>query len=227
MEAFELLEVFCELLLARFGLIETMPMCDSVIKEAVASLIYASPRCDLKELHQVRELLSLKYGKEFTSSAINNLELYVNEKIVQKLKIDTPSPTLVSQYLIEIARAYQVPWTCEIPEPIKVLNGEKITQATSSSDLPDIASPLETSPPYIGYSPTCPTAPYLPADMYQTSPFEKVLNHSQPLSFGTATLVNSSESESKGYKHIIDSNEKWTSPELEELSRRFDALKKD
>lgn len=40
------------------------------LKEAISSLIYASPRCaDLPELIQIRTLFTAKYGKEFVASA--------------------------------------------------------------------------------------------------------------------------------------------------------------
>lgn len=40
------------------------------LKEAVSSLIFASPRCaDLPELLQIRGLFTSKYGKEFVATA--------------------------------------------------------------------------------------------------------------------------------------------------------------
>src|SRR4051812_41648827 len=41
-EAYELLEMFCELLLARFGLIQQMKELDDGIAEAVSSLLWVS-----------------------------------------------------------------------------------------------------------------------------------------------------------------------------------------
>ena len=44
--------------------------CPSELQEAIASIIYAAPRCsDLPELMQVRNLFSAKYGKEFAAAA--------------------------------------------------------------------------------------------------------------------------------------------------------------
>jgi hypothetical protein len=40
------------------------------LKEAISSLIFASPRCsDLPELLQIRQLFAAKYGKEFAAAA--------------------------------------------------------------------------------------------------------------------------------------------------------------
>jgi hypothetical protein len=49
----EMLELYSELLLARFGLLEQMKHCEQSIAEAVNTIIYAAPRCEVKELSQV------------------------------------------------------------------------------------------------------------------------------------------------------------------------------
>jgi hypothetical protein len=44
--------------------------CPLDLREAIASLIYAAPRCaDVEELAQVRSILGSKYGKEFVAAA--------------------------------------------------------------------------------------------------------------------------------------------------------------
>lgn len=43
-EALEIVEMYCDLLLARFGLISNMKELDEGLSEAVSSLIWVSPR---------------------------------------------------------------------------------------------------------------------------------------------------------------------------------------
>ncbi|KAI9136772.1 regulator of Vps4 activity in the MVB pathway-domain-containing protein [Paraphysoderma sedebokerense] len=81
MEAMEVLELYCELLLARFGLIESMSACDSAISEAVNTLIYAAPRSEVKELHMVRDQLISKYGRDFAAAAMENRNEVVNPRV--------------------------------------------------------------------------------------------------------------------------------------------------
>lgn len=114
MEAMEVLELYCELLLARFGLIESMSACDSAISEAVNTLIYAAPRSEVKELHMVRDQLISKYGRDFAAAAMENRNEVVNPRVIQKLKIQTPDPFLVNQYLKEIAKTYNVKWDGDV-----------------------------------------------------------------------------------------------------------------
>ena len=108
-ELHEILELYCELLLARAGLLEA-PTCDPGLEEAVKSIIYAAPKTEIKELHQVRVLLAEKFGKEFVLQAMENTDGKVSEKVIKKLSVTPPKPELVTGYLEEIAKAYGVGW---------------------------------------------------------------------------------------------------------------------
>ncbi|OAA61488.1 hypothetical protein ISF_05567 [Cordyceps fumosorosea ARSEF 2679] len=108
-ELHEMLELYCELLLARSGLMEGAQV-DPGLEEAIQSLIYAAPKTEIKELATVRQLLAEKYGKEFVLGATDNAEGKVNEKVARKLSVEPPRKELVQGYLEEIARAYGVDW---------------------------------------------------------------------------------------------------------------------
>lgn len=108
-ELHELLELYCELLLARAGLFEGVT-CDPGLEEAVKSIIYAAPKTEIKELGVVRDLLANKFGKEFALEAVDNTDGKVSEKVVKKLSVEPPRPELVQGYLEEIAKAYNVDW---------------------------------------------------------------------------------------------------------------------
>ncbi len=111
-ELLEVLELYCELLLARTGLMESKD-CDPGLEEAVKSIIYAAPRTEVKELQQVRQLLIEKYGKDFALEAIDNSDGKVAERVLSKLKVTPPQPELVTLYLKEIARTYGIDWPRE------------------------------------------------------------------------------------------------------------------
>lgn len=120
-ELHEILELYCELLAARAGLLEG-PVCDAGLEEAIKSIIYAAPKTEIKELGTVRVLLGDKYGKEFVMQAMENSDAKVNEKVVQKLSVEPPRKELVQGYLEEIAKAYGVNWprreTASPPPPL-------------------------------------------------------------------------------------------------------------
>ncbi|KAI0161134.1 DUF292-domain-containing protein [Hypoxylon sp. FL1284] len=108
-ELYEIIELYCELLLARAGLFEGHT-CDPGLEEAVKSIIYAAPKTEVRELQQVRTLLAEKYGKEFVLAAMENSDHKVSEKVIKKLSVTPPREDLVQGYLEEIARAYGVDW---------------------------------------------------------------------------------------------------------------------
>jgi len=110
-ELLELLELYCELLLARFGLLELNTRePDKGISEGVSSIIHAAPRTELKELHTLREMLMQKYGREFAVAAMENTGGCVSERVMAKLTFATPPAALVDAYLSEIARGYGLNW---------------------------------------------------------------------------------------------------------------------
>ncbi|KAF2012204.1 DUF292-domain-containing protein [Aaosphaeria arxii CBS 175.79] len=120
-ELHEMLELYCELLLARSQLLEppssphgspaphgAAVALDPALEEAVRSIIYAAPRTEVKELHTTRALLAEKFGKDVVLASMEGEG--VAERVLNKLKVNTPKPELVDAYLSEIARFYGVPY---------------------------------------------------------------------------------------------------------------------
>uniref|UniRef100_A0A2I2YNM6 IST1 homolog n=1 Tax=Gorilla gorilla gorilla TaxID=9595 RepID=A0A2I2YNM6_GORGO len=79
-EAMEILELYCDLLLAQFGLIQSMKELDSGLAESVSTLIWALCRTN-------------QIGT-------------VNDRLMHNLSVEAPSKILVERYLIEIAKNY-------------------------------------------------------------------------------------------------------------------------
>ncbi|KAI3417260.1 hypothetical protein GPALN_014391 [Globodera pallida] len=92
-EAYELLEMYCELLLARFGVIQQMKDLDDGIAEAVSS---DQRRADAQVRQAVREAARMNQLPE---------PCRVSSKLVQKLSVSAPSKLLVEKYLITIAQS--------------------------------------------------------------------------------------------------------------------------
>ncbi|KAF2711362.1 increased sodium tolerance protein-like protein 1 [Pleomassaria siparia CBS 279.74] len=117
-ELHEMLELYCELLLARSQLLDppsspystpsphTAITLDPALEEAVRSIIYAASRTDIKELHTARSLLIEKFGKDIAVASMEGEG--VAERVLNKLKLETPKAELVDAYLTEIARFYGV-----------------------------------------------------------------------------------------------------------------------
>ncbi|RNA37009.1 IST1 -like protein [Brachionus plicatilis] len=111
-EAMEMLEMFCDLLLARFGLIEKMKELDPGLDEAIGTLVWASPRIsnDIQEFKLIGDAFSQKYGKKYADACKADTLNNVNEKVKKRLGLEPPSKLLVEQYLIEIAKNFNMPY---------------------------------------------------------------------------------------------------------------------
>uniref|UniRef100_S4RRI6 IST1 homolog n=1 Tax=Petromyzon marinus TaxID=7757 RepID=S4RRI6_PETMA len=120
-EAMEILELLCDLLLARFGLIQSMKEMDPGLEEAISTLIWAAPRLqvEVQELKVVSDQLCAKYSKEYGKLCRTNQTGTVNERLMHKLGVEAPPKMLVERYLIEIAKNYNVAF-----EPDAIVLGE-------------------------------------------------------------------------------------------------------
>ncbi|XP_074274867.1 uncharacterized protein LOC141598933 [Silene latifolia] len=110
--AYEIIEMFCEFVLARVPILESQRECPIELREAITSIIFAAPRCsDLPDLLQIKNLFTAKYGKEFIS-AISELrpDTSVNRTIIEKLSVCAPPGQEKLKTLKEIAREYNVNW---------------------------------------------------------------------------------------------------------------------
>ncbi|KAL7132492.1 hypothetical protein ABFS83_12G077400 [Erythranthe nasuta] len=132
-EAYEILELFCEFVLARVPILESKRECPTELREAVASIIFSAPRCsDLPDLLHVRNLFAAKYGKEFIAAASElRPDARVNRTIIEKLSVSAPPTDLKVKVLKEIAREYMIDWDSTETEtelskkPEDLLNGPK------------------------------------------------------------------------------------------------------
>ncbi|KAI8816185.1 regulator of Vps4 activity in the MVB pathway-domain-containing protein [Fimicolochytrium jonesii] len=225
-EAMEILELYSELLLARYGLLESMKHCDQAIAEAVNTIIYAAPRIDVKELNMVRDQLIMKFGKEFAVAAMENQNDVVNSRIVHKLKVQTPDPVLVDQYLKTIAKAYDVPYEAGIGMD-NVL--ETIPTGPTGSGFGFSSIPYTY--PQQQFPTQFPAQLQQQQQQQQQSPYPPNVNaHVVP----TAPADSGSSPDFPGVPGGFGGDEKGgsgpgdvdTLPNFDDLTRRFEALKK-
>ncbi|XP_050681709.1 IST1 homolog isoform X1 [Leptidea sinapis] len=153
-EAMEIVEMYCDLILARFGLVTQMKELDEGLAEAISSLIWVAPRMhtDVQELKVISDLLTAKYGKIFADACRNESVNTISEKLKHKMSVQSPPKILIERYLIEIAKNYNVEYT---PDE-QVMREEEARDAM----LIDINGP-PNPPGFIGY-PSQPNMPQMP-----------------------------------------------------------------
>jgi len=211
-ELLELLELYCELLIARFGLLDQNTRDpDPGVSEGVYAIIYAAPRTELKELHVLRDILMHKYGRDLSAAVMENRDGIVTERVARKLTIATPSTELIDAYLSEIGRAYNVHWVPTRPASIghdgSADGGAKIssTEIEGSS-----SSPLAVGSGVVDAAKTQQTTPKLP-DIPPTE------DEGETKGKASATLKSSTPPP------------KYNAPaedDFDALTKRFEALKK-
>ncbi|KAJ8644956.1 hypothetical protein MRB53_006704 [Persea americana] len=110
--AYNFVELYCELIAGRLPIIESQKKCPIDLKEAITSVIYASPRCaDIPELQDVRKQFIAKYGKDFINSALElRPDCGVNHLVIEKLSTRTPDAETKIKILSMIAQEHNVKW---------------------------------------------------------------------------------------------------------------------
>ncbi|CAJ1976852.1 unnamed protein product [Sphenostylis stenocarpa] len=108
----DIIQLFCELIVARLPMIQSQRECPLDLKEAISSVCFAAPRCsDLPELLQVQSLFGSKYGKDFVSAATElTPDCSVNRQLIELLSVQAPSQEKKLNLLKEIAVEHKLDW---------------------------------------------------------------------------------------------------------------------
>ncbi|KAL3532583.1 hypothetical protein ACH5RR_006104 [Cinchona calisaya] len=157
MAAYELIDIYCELIVARLPIIESQKNCPIDLKEAIASVIFASPRCgDIPELVDVKKHFTAKYGKEFVNAAIElRPNCGVSRLLVEKLSAKAPDGQTKVKVLTEIAEEHNIKWDpkslgqSDVLPPDDLLNGPNTFEKSSAvhAEAPPFVAPDLQAPP--------------------------------------------------------------------------------
>lgn len=236
-ELLEILELYCELLLARTGLMEG-PTCDAGLEEPIKSLIYAAPRTEVKELQQVRALLMEKYGKEFALQAIENTDGMISEKVVKKLAVKPPPQELVIGYLEEIARTYGVDWPKkpkeDLGEPPDYIDDDDDENPSGGQAQKNLEAPLpaegvaKEAEEREALSKATPPRNFGPSSPLRVNPPSPSTDNPHPRVKGTLDFKPARKITDTASKPGVKSKGPvgGTIPDVDELAQRFAALKK-
>ena len=86
-EAYEILQLSCELLSERINLISQSKECPADMIPTVATIIWASSIVDIPELIEVRKQFKYKYGAAFDEMAMRNVDGVLIERVTSKLSV--------------------------------------------------------------------------------------------------------------------------------------------
>ncbi|CAO2178573.1 unnamed protein product [Urochloa humidicola] len=182
LQAYDLIEVYCELIVARLTIIDSQKACPIDLKEAIASVLFASMRCsDLTELADVRKHFTSKYGKEFAAAALEvRPDSGVNRLVIEKLSAGAPDIQTKIKTLTSIAEEHNIKWEPKaFEEKLQKPNEDNLYgSATSSggnvSTMGPSTSSMSTPQPTYSSVPAAtvdsatshvPVGPYSPVDV--------------------------------------------------------------
>ncbi|CDW59955.1 IST1 protein [Trichuris trichiura] len=247
-EALELIEMLCELLLARFDLIQ---MLDDGLEEAVNSILWAAPRIstEVPELRVISDQLAIKYGRMFVDACRENRFAKVNTKLLQKLSIQTPSKVLVEKYMIEIAQCHGV----EFKPNMKVLKEDDFAaaeallidfqnkNASANTFGSAYSGDFGSNPAEEVVSRRAPELPEKDADntpATASGPYDGLFDLPDPPAYdalptGGAPIVSTNTASTQTDTNMVDGNTQATNAsnqyevlDYDDLFRRFEELKK-
>ncbi|KAL4312663.1 hypothetical protein GQ457_01G036660 [Hibiscus cannabinus] len=145
-DAFSMMESYCNLLIERVMLIQNNKECPDELKEATSSLMFASSRCgEFPELLHIRRVLSSTFGKEFVARAVElRNSCSVHPKIIQKFSTRSPSLETKLKLLKEIASEKGITMRLEAMAVEDVIVNEKQDEsiADKSAKLQDSANDM-------------------------------------------------------------------------------------
>ncbi|KAK5774179.1 hypothetical protein RI543_004466 [Arxiozyma heterogenica] len=243
-ELLEILELYCELLLARVNIINSIENeldlvsnhMEDGINEAVRALAYSSSLYvpEVKELAQLKELLMCKFGREFIKSLQDN-KTGVPEKVIKKCIPELPPEKLVILYLQEIAKTYEVPYSkledsdSEISSTVN--SNEKMTNSNENSF--DNVTDISANQSVLSHS----EKPIVSID--NDASYENI-NEKHPITVRNARMTSEDPQKSlklsKDMRDKVefihpttakkDNEAKRTDTDIEELKRRFAALRR-
>ncbi|KAF7030193.1 LOW QUALITY PROTEIN: hypothetical protein CFC21_041792 [Triticum aestivum] len=176
MQAYDLIEVYCELIVARMSIIDSQKTCPIDLKEAIASVIFASMRCsDVTELADVRKNFTSKYGKEFATSALEvRPDSGVNRLVIEKLSAGAPDVQTKTKTLSSIAAEHNIKWEPKAFEEQKQnedrMYGSQYSGGnipTSGSSASNVPTPQPAAAPYSSVQPATSRVPAGPS--YESS----------------------------------------------------------
>ncbi|KAL3825147.1 hypothetical protein ACJIZ3_021176 [Penstemon smallii] len=100
---YDFIEQSCNYIVKQLSRRQKQGECPEECRQAVASLMFAAARfSDLPELRELRDVFQQRYG--------NGLEVFVNQKFVEKLSSELPATEKKIQVLQDIASEFSIKW---------------------------------------------------------------------------------------------------------------------
>ncbi|KAG1756520.1 regulator of Vps4 activity in the MVB pathway-domain-containing protein [Suillus paluster] len=150
----EVLEMHVGVVIEHLGELDQGRTPSPVLTEAAASIIAAAPSANIKELNVVRDVLTQRMHRHFSSTP-NSLEKHVPLRVMQLLYSPTPSASKMNHTLTNVAKTYGVNWAADPPRQdiLNVISEILDPEGSPIVDLPRLrrlcSQGLPDEPPWL------------------------------------------------------------------------------
>lgn len=159
---------------------------DDGLSEAISTIIWAAPRIqtDVQEMKIISDILTSKYGKQYTDACREEAIQTISEKLKHKMSVQSPAKLLVEKYLIEIAKNYNIKYEADPQVLAEGQDSMLIDIGNNGGQVPNNLDQASGGPPqpagFIGF----PQPPMLPEGLNMNLNMNFNDGNHPPLGFG-------------------------------------------
>jgi hypothetical protein len=141
---FDILGPLCEIVKEKVSYLLLSDKCPDDMRATLDTILYASTRLEIDELHKIREAMYGKYGELYATKATTNADSLVNVNVVEKLKIKPVADQYLIARLKQLVRDDKINY--EFPEEVQPIVPN--TQFSDFSNFNNQFSNMNQNIPY-------------------------------------------------------------------------------
>ena len=131
---YDILGPICEILKEKVTYLLSSNECPPDLRAPLDTLMYASSRLEIEELHKLKNLVTLKYGSMYISKAESNADGLVNVNLIEKLKVKPAAEAFINIRLKQLCKEDKINF--EFPQEIQPIDFNDIGNFNQDSFNP-------------------------------------------------------------------------------------------
>ena len=131
---YDILGPILEILKEKVTYLMTSRECPPDLRAPLDTVIFASTRLEVEEMHKLRELIMLKYGNMYVTSADSNKDGLVNVNLVEKLRVKPAADAFITIRLKQLCKEDKINF--EFPQEIQPIDFNDIGNFNQDSFNP-------------------------------------------------------------------------------------------
>lgn len=126
---YDILGPLCEILKEKVSLIIMSEKCPDDLRATLDTMVYASTRLEIEELHKIRELIARKYGEIYVKKAYDNADRLCNVNVVEKLKVKQAADQYIIARLKQLCKEEKIEF--DFPQDVITMSNQSYESFTN------------------------------------------------------------------------------------------------